>query len=87
MDSNLNNENDQRELSLDIDDFDHRLTLVLRPSSSTRVETSHSTQKSVRMIPDPADIVQAAKLLKQKDIILGLDGAVMSTVRLVGRGE
>ncbi|GJR40522.1 putative reverse transcriptase domain-containing protein [Tanacetum coccineum] len=32
-----------------------------------------------RIIPDPAGIVQAAKLLKQRDILLGLDGAVMST--------
>nr|GEZ54125.1 AAA+ ATPase domain-containing protein [Tanacetum cinerariifolium] len=31
------------------------------------------------MIPDPADIVQATKPLKQIDILLGLDGAVMST--------
>ncbi|GKD99675.1 AAA+ ATPase domain-containing protein [Tanacetum coccineum] len=40
MDSNLNNENDQWELSLDIDDSDLRLTPVLRPSSSKRVEKS-----------------------------------------------
>ncbi|GKE16759.1 hypothetical protein Tco_1424336 [Tanacetum coccineum] len=60
MDSDLNIQDDQWELSLDIDDFDLRLTLVLRPSSSTR-------------------IVHQAKLLKQKDILLGWDGAVMST--------
>nr|GEW30074.1 hypothetical protein [Tanacetum cinerariifolium] len=47
--------------------------------SITRVETSPSTQNPVRIIPDPAGIVQAAKLLKQRDILLGLDGAVMST--------
>ncbi|GJS77767.1 zf-CCHC domain-containing protein [Tanacetum coccineum] len=52
MDFNLNNENDQWELSLDIDDFDIRLTPVLRPSSSTRVETSPSTQNPVRIIPE-----------------------------------
>ncbi|GKB61389.1 zf-CCHC domain-containing protein [Tanacetum coccineum] len=79
MDSNLNNENDQWELSLDIEDFDLRLTPVLRPSSSTHVETSLSTQNPVRIIPGLAGIVQAAKLLKQRDILLGLDGAVMST--------
>ncbi|GJT49701.1 nucleolar protein 56-like protein [Tanacetum coccineum] len=33
----------------------------------------------IRIIPGPAGIVQAAKLLKQRDILLGLDGAVMST--------
>nr|GEV35223.1 hypothetical protein [Tanacetum cinerariifolium] len=79
MDSNLNNENDQWELSLDIDDSDIRLTPILRPSSSTCVETSSSTQSPVRIIPDPAGIIQAAKLLKQRDILLGLDGAVMFT--------
>ncbi|GJT54504.1 putative ribonuclease H-like domain-containing protein [Tanacetum coccineum] len=52
----LNNENDQWELSLDIDDSDLRLTPVMRPSSSTRVETSHSTQNPVRIIPGPAVI-------------------------------
>ncbi|GJW68823.1 zf-CCHC domain-containing protein [Tanacetum coccineum] len=79
MNSNLNNEKNKWELSLDIDNSDLRLTPVLRPSSSTRVETSRSTQNPVRIIPGPAGIVQATKLLKQKDILLGLDGAVMST--------
>nr|GEX17096.1 hypothetical protein [Tanacetum cinerariifolium] len=55
MNFNLNNKNDQWELSLDIDDFDLRLTPVLTSCSS---------------IP---------KLLKQKDILLGRDGLVMST--------
>ncbi|GKC97741.1 hypothetical protein Tco_1168016 [Tanacetum coccineum] len=32
-----------------------------------------------RIIPGPAGIVQQAKLLKQKDILLGWDGAVKST--------
>ncbi|GKC95458.1 zf-CCHC domain-containing protein [Tanacetum coccineum] len=79
MDSNLNNPNDQWELNLNIDDFDLRLTPVLRPCCSTRVETSTTTQKPVRIIPGPAGIVQAAKLLKQTDILLGWEGAVMST--------
>ncbi|GKD29336.1 hypothetical protein Tco_1240114 [Tanacetum coccineum] len=77
MNSNLNNENDQWELSLDRDDSDLRLIPVLHPSSSTRVETSPSTQNPVRIISGPAGIVQASKLLKQKDILLGLDGAIM----------
>ncbi|GJS75157.1 hypothetical protein Tco_0725038 [Tanacetum coccineum] len=58
MDSNLNNENDQWELGLDIDDSDLRLTPVLRPSSSTRVETSQSTQNLVRIIPGPAEYMK-----------------------------
>nr|GEX91019.1 hypothetical protein [Tanacetum cinerariifolium] len=66
-------------MGLDIDDFDLHLTHVPCPSSSTHVEPSPSTPDPVRIIPDPAGIVQAAKLLKQKDILLGLDGAVMST--------
>nr|GEU66443.1 hypothetical protein [Tanacetum cinerariifolium] len=67
------------EYDLDIDDFDLRLTPVLRPSSSTHVETSSSTQNPVRIILDPVSIVQAAKLVKQRDILLGLDGAVIYT--------
>nr|GEX14913.1 hypothetical protein [Tanacetum cinerariifolium] len=62
-----------------IDDSDLHLTSVLRPSSSTHIEPSPSTPNPVRIIPGPAGIVQAAKLLKQRDILLGLDGAVMST--------
>ncbi|GKB18441.1 hypothetical protein Tco_0852364, partial [Tanacetum coccineum] len=79
MDYNLNNKNDQWELSLDIDDSDLQLTPVLTPYTSTRIETPTPTQKPVRIIPGPAGIVQAAKLLKQRDILLGRDGAVMST--------
>ncbi|GKB55786.1 hypothetical protein Tco_0911972 [Tanacetum coccineum] len=51
----------------------------MRPSSSTRVEPSPSTPNPVRIISGHAGIIQATKLLKQKDILLGLDGAVMST--------
>ncbi|GKD80914.1 hypothetical protein Tco_1347753 [Tanacetum coccineum] len=79
MDSDLNNQNDQWELNLDIDNSDLRLTPVLHPCSSTRVETSTTTQKRVRIIPSPAGIVQAAKLLKQIDIQDGREGCVMST--------
>nr|GEX69212.1 hypothetical protein [Tanacetum cinerariifolium] len=67
------------EYDLDINDSDLHLTPVLRPSSSTRVEPSLSIPNPVRIIPGLADIVQAAKLLKQMDILLGLDGAVMTT--------
>ncbi|GJX84990.1 hypothetical protein Tco_0335764 [Tanacetum coccineum] len=56
MDSDLNIQDDQWELSLDIDDSDLRLTPILRPSSSTLVETSPSTEKPVRIIPGPTDI-------------------------------
>ncbi|GJZ84654.1 hypothetical protein Tco_0649993 [Tanacetum coccineum] len=58
MDSNFNNENDPWEYSLDIDDFDLHLTLVLRSSSSTRVELSPSTPNLVRIILGPVDTVQ-----------------------------
>ncbi|GJX24099.1 hypothetical protein Tco_0228544 [Tanacetum coccineum] len=79
MDSNLNNENDPWELSLDIDDSDLHLTPVRRPSSSTRVEPSPSTHNTVRIIPGPAGIVQQAKKLKENVFIIGSDGALMST--------
>ncbi|GJW62579.1 hypothetical protein Tco_0111914 [Tanacetum coccineum] len=52
---------------------------IVQLSSSTRVEPSPSTPNSVRIILDPAGIVQQVKLLKERDILLGWDGAVMST--------
>ncbi|GJU62664.1 hypothetical protein Tco_1244499 [Tanacetum coccineum] len=58
MDSDLNIQDDQWELSLDIDDSDLRLTPVLRSSSSTRVEAYPSTQKSVGIIPGRAKVVE-----------------------------
>ncbi|GKE13476.1 zf-CCHC domain-containing protein [Tanacetum coccineum] len=79
MDSNFNNENDPWEFGLDIDDYDLHLTPVLRSSNSTHVEPSLLTPNSVRIILGPAGIVQQAKLLKERDILLGWDGAVMST--------
>ncbi|GJV01967.1 hypothetical protein Tco_1335536 [Tanacetum coccineum] len=42
-------------------------------------DSNFSADSSVRIIPGTAGIVQAAKLLKQMDILLGLDGAVMCT--------
>ncbi|GKB03786.1 hypothetical protein Tco_0831929 [Tanacetum coccineum] len=67
MDSHLN---DQWELSLYIDDFDLRLTPVLRPNSSTRVEISTTTQnpnveKAVRLIPGPAEKEEIDELESQ----------------------
>ncbi|GKF38129.1 hypothetical protein Tco_0118190 [Tanacetum coccineum] len=58
MDSNFNNENDPWEFGLDIDDSDLNLTLVLRSSSSTRVEPYPLTSNPVRIIPGPVGIVQ-----------------------------
>nr|GEW60092.1 increased DNA methylation 1-like [Tanacetum cinerariifolium] len=58
------NKNDPWELSLDTDDSDLHLTPVLRPSVSICVEPSLLTSNPVRIIPGPAGIVQAAKLLK-----------------------
>nr|GFC16283.1 hypothetical protein [Tanacetum cinerariifolium] len=49
------------EYGLDIDDSDHHLIPVLRPSSNTRVEPSPLTQNPVRIIPGLAGIVQQAK--------------------------
>ncbi|GJV80436.1 probable transmembrane ascorbate ferrireductase 4 [Tanacetum coccineum] len=77
--NDINNQDDHWELSLDIDDSDLRLTPALRPSSSTHIETSHSNQNQVRIIPGRAGIVKQAKLLKENVFILGSDGALMST--------
>ncbi|GJV36798.1 hypothetical protein Tco_1409275 [Tanacetum coccineum] len=78
MDSNFNKENDTWEFSLDIDDFDPRLTPILHSSSSTSVEPSPLTLNPVRIIPGPAGIVQQAKLLKENVFILDSKGALMS---------
>nr|GEW65732.1 hypothetical protein [Tanacetum cinerariifolium] len=48
--------------------------LISGPAGTVLVE-----EKPVKTIPDRAGIVQAAKLLKQRDIVFGWDGAVMST--------
>ncbi|GKA60868.1 transposase, MuDR, MULE transposase domain protein [Tanacetum coccineum] len=58
MDSNFTNENDPWEYSLDIDDSDLHLTLVLRSSSSAHVEPSPYTPNPVTIIPGPAGVVQ-----------------------------
>ncbi|GKA65178.1 zf-CCHC domain-containing protein [Tanacetum coccineum] len=60
MDSTLNNDNEPWELSLDIDDSDLNLQPVLRSSGSTHFEPSPSTPNPVRIIPDPAGIIQQA---------------------------
>ncbi|GJZ82402.1 ribonuclease H-like domain-containing protein [Tanacetum coccineum] len=52
---------------------------IVQLSSSTRVEPSPSTPNPVRIIPGLAGIVQQAKLLKERDILLGWDGAIIST--------
>ncbi|PWA38601.1 hypothetical protein CTI12_AA579750 [Artemisia annua] len=81
-------ENEDWQLSLDIDDLDLCLTPVLRSSTShqTRVEkalkkTDFSKQmcrsenedlEPVRIIPGPAGIVQSAKLRKTQHILEGV---------------
>ncbi|GJU36440.1 hypothetical protein Tco_1184794 [Tanacetum coccineum] len=62
-----------------INDSDLRLTPFLHSFSSTSVEPSPLTPNSVRIIPGPAGIVQQAKLLKEKVLILDSEGALMST--------
>ncbi|GKD66283.1 hypothetical protein Tco_1308391 [Tanacetum coccineum] len=79
MDFNLNNKNDEWELSLDIDDSNLRLTLIFSNCSSKHVETSIQTQHTVRIIPGPAGIVQSAMQLKQMDTLIGRDEDRMST--------
>nr|GEX90644.1 hypothetical protein [Tanacetum cinerariifolium] len=56
--SNFNKENDPWEFGLDIDDSDLHLTLVLRSSSSTRVEPSPLTPNQFRIVSGPAGIIQ-----------------------------
>ncbi|GJT41536.1 hypothetical protein Tco_0941401 [Tanacetum coccineum] len=79
MDSNFTNKNDPWEYSLDIDEFDLHLTLVVRSSSSAHVKPSLYTPNPVTIIPGPAGLVQRVKLLKENVFILDPDGALMST--------
>ncbi|GKC67645.1 reverse transcriptase domain-containing protein [Tanacetum coccineum] len=74
MDSNFTNENDPWEYSLDIDDSDLHLTLVLRSSSSAHVEPSPYTPNPVTIIPGPAGVVQLSN-----SICVDPDGALLST--------
>ncbi|GJQ91241.1 hypothetical protein Tco_0002380 [Tanacetum coccineum] len=72
MDSNFTNENDPWEYSLDIDDSDLHLTLVLRSSSSAHVEPSPYTPKS------SYHNTRRSKLHKENVVILDPDGAFTS---------
>ncbi|GJY44533.1 hypothetical protein Tco_0432746 [Tanacetum coccineum] len=54
------------------------IRIITSPASVVQVE-----EKPVRIIRDPAGIVQEAKLLKQRDILLGWDEAVLSTQEYV----
>ncbi|GKD99287.1 GPCR kinase [Tanacetum coccineum] len=69
---------------LAIDDSDHPLTPVLRPCNSHVHETTTTTTTQVEetlvIIFGPAGIVQAAKLLKQRNIVLGWDGEISGTI-------
>nr|GEW21851.1 hypothetical protein [Tanacetum cinerariifolium] len=86
--------NYQWEDLLDIDDSDLSLTLVLRPcnrhvretititstqNTDSIVQVEKVEKKPVRIIPDPAGIVQLAKICKQSDIHEGGDDFVLST--------
>ncbi|GJT84004.1 ribonuclease H-like domain-containing protein [Tanacetum coccineum] len=86
--------NYQWEDLLDIDDSDLPLTPVLRPCNkhvhetititSTQntdgiVQVEEVKEKPVKIIPDPAGIVQLAKIRKQSDIHEGGDDSVLST--------
>ncbi|GKB34691.1 hypothetical protein Tco_0879633, partial [Tanacetum coccineum] len=68
-----------RQKQADDEEFMLKFGVKYDSEYDTRVEPSPSTPNPVRIIPGPAGIVQAAKLLKQRDILLGLDEAVMST--------
>ncbi|GKF54440.1 hypothetical protein Tco_0161350, partial [Tanacetum coccineum] len=58
MDFNFTNKNDPWEYSLDIDDSDLHLTLVLRSFSSAHVEPSPYTPNPVTIILGPTGAVQ-----------------------------
>nr|GEX52101.1 hypothetical protein [Tanacetum cinerariifolium] len=57
MDASFNNENEEWEYSLDIDDSDLHLTLVVRSSNNTHVKPSPYTRNPVTIIPGPSGVV------------------------------
>ncbi|GKE26189.1 transposase, MuDR, MULE transposase domain protein [Tanacetum coccineum] len=75
MASNFNNENEPWKYSLDIDDSDLHLTLVVRSSSSKHVEPS-----LVTIIPGPSGVVQLLfskpDCLKKSGTVTGILGDV-----------
>nr|GEY13983.1 hypothetical protein [Tanacetum cinerariifolium] len=60
MDASFNNENEAWEYSLDIDDYDLHLTLVVRSSNSTHVEPSPYTTNPVTIILGPSSVVHVS---------------------------
>ncbi|PWA44056.1 hypothetical protein CTI12_AA529480 [Artemisia annua] len=76
-------ENEDWQLSLDIDDSDLSLTPVLRSSTShqTRVEKALTNEdlEPIRIIPVPAGIFQSAKLLKTQHILEGVADSQVPT--------
>ncbi|PWA92303.1 hypothetical protein CTI12_AA080700 [Artemisia annua] len=76
-------ENEDWQLSLDIDDSDLSITPVLRSNTShqTRVEKALTIEdlEPVRIIPGPAGIVQSAKLLKTQHILEGVADSQVPT--------
>nr|GFA80393.1 hypothetical protein [Tanacetum cinerariifolium] len=60
MDASFNNENEAWEYSLDIDDFDLHLTLVVRSLNSTHVKPSPYTRNPVTIIPGPSGVVHVS---------------------------
>nr|GEW12978.1 hypothetical protein [Tanacetum cinerariifolium] len=63
-------------------DKDYDLNLyeeAIRETLEEQARDEKERVEKIRIIPGAADIVQQAKLLKERDILLGWDGAVMST--------
>ncbi|GJY28894.1 15-cis-phytoene desaturase, chloroplastic/chromoplastic [Tanacetum coccineum] len=78
MNSNFTNENDPCEYSLDIDDSDLHLTLVLRSSSSAHVEPSPYTPNPVTIIPGPAGVFQLSN-----SICVEPSSSTLNSVRII----
>nr|GEY62743.1 hypothetical protein [Tanacetum cinerariifolium] len=64
MDASFNNENEAWEYSLDIDDFDLHLTLVVRSSNSTHVKPSPYTTNPVTIIPGLSGVVHVSSITR-----------------------
>ncbi|GKB39081.1 hypothetical protein Tco_0884023 [Tanacetum coccineum] len=72
-------EGSDKDYELYLSMYEKATKLEKQIDANTCVESSFPTPNPVRIIPDPAGVVQQDKLLKEKVFILDSDGALMST--------
>nr|GEY67070.1 hypothetical protein [Tanacetum cinerariifolium] len=73
MDASFNNENKAWKYSIDIDDSDLHLTLVVRSSNSTHVKPSPYTTNPVTIIHGPSSVVHVSSSTRVEPSTLNLN--------------